>query len=100
MTPSLISFSHLCLKWKILRRSSKMIWIRKLNRKGSASVDPKGITNVVVDKNQTLKVKSKFEMDLDKILIPKNKSHVYLLTYKFTIFFDHSYVFFVLLMII
>ncbi|MFS7894751.1 hypothetical protein Hanom_Chr09g00778191 [Helianthus anomalus] len=34
MTPSLISFSHLCLKWKTLRRSSNMLGIRKLNRKG------------------------------------------------------------------
>ncbi|KAJ0926087.1 hypothetical protein HanRHA438_Chr04g0167031 [Helianthus annuus] len=33
MTPSLISFSHLCLKWKTLRKSSKMIWIRKQIRR-------------------------------------------------------------------
>ncbi|KAJ0501044.1 hypothetical protein HanHA300_Chr11g0396311 [Helianthus annuus] len=42
--------------------------------------DPKAKTPTGVDKNQCLKDKSKFEMDLDKFLIPKNKSHVYLLT--------------------
>ncbi|KAJ0805162.1 hypothetical protein HanPI659440_Chr02g0046561 [Helianthus annuus] len=42
--------------------------------------DPKGKTIVDVDENLTLKEKSKFETDLDKFLIPKNKSHVYLLT--------------------
>ncbi|KAJ0514881.1 hypothetical protein HanHA300_Chr10g0374531 [Helianthus annuus] len=69
---------------------SKMIGIKKLNRKGkqvffydenqSSKDDPKGKSNVVVNENLTLKVKSKFEMDLDKFLIPKNKSHVYLVT--------------------
>uniref|UniRef100_A0A251V1F9 Uncharacterized protein n=1 Tax=Helianthus annuus TaxID=4232 RepID=A0A251V1F9_HELAN len=39
-----------------------------------------GKSNVFVDENLTLKVKSKFEMDLDKFLIPNNKSHVYLVT--------------------
>ncbi|KAJ0916783.1 hypothetical protein HanPSC8_Chr06g0265841 [Helianthus annuus] len=29
---------------------------------------------------RTQEVKSKFEMDLDKFLIPNNKSHVYLVT--------------------
>ncbi|MFS7912064.1 putative transcription factor B3-Domain family [Helianthus anomalus] len=38
--------------------------------------DPKGKTKVVGDENQTSKVKTKFEMDLDNFLIPKNKSHV------------------------
>ncbi|MFS8024942.1 hypothetical protein Hanom_Chr16g01469201 [Helianthus anomalus] len=38
--------------------------------------DPKGKTIVVVDENLTLKDKSKFETDLEKFLIPKNKSHV------------------------
>ncbi|KAJ0808243.1 putative transcription factor B3-Domain family [Helianthus annuus] len=42
--------------------------------------DPKAKTPTGVDKNQCLKDKSKFETDLDKFLIPKNKSHVYLLT--------------------
>ncbi|MFS7894749.1 hypothetical protein Hanom_Chr09g00778211 [Helianthus anomalus] len=38
--------------------------------------DPKAKTPTGVDKNLCLKDKSKFEMDLDKFLIPKNKSHV------------------------
>ncbi|KAJ0795759.1 hypothetical protein HanPI659440_Chr04g0154191 [Helianthus annuus] len=38
--------------------------------------DPKVKTNVVGDKNQASKVKSKFEIDLDNFFIPKNKSHV------------------------
>ncbi|KAJ0614072.1 hypothetical protein HanIR_Chr02g0058401 [Helianthus annuus] len=87
MIRSLISFSHLYLKWKTLRRRhiSKMIWIKKTEPQGKASVvcdenlslkdDPKGKTNVVVDENLSLKDKSKFEMDLDKFLIPKNESH-------------------------
>ncbi|KAJ0938372.1 putative DNA-binding pseudobarrel domain superfamily [Helianthus annuus] len=38
--------------------------------------EPQGKTSVVCDENLTLKDKSKFETDLDKFLIPKNKSHV------------------------
>ncbi|KAL9995637.1 hypothetical protein Hdeb2414_s0786g00946771 [Helianthus debilis subsp. tardiflorus] len=46
--------------------------------------DPKAKTIAGVEKNLSLKGffpdNSKFETDLDKFLIPKNKSHVYLLT--------------------
>ncbi|KAJ0460937.1 hypothetical protein HanHA89_Chr16g0666611 [Helianthus annuus] len=52
--------------------SSKMIGIKKLNRKGKQVF--------FYDENLSSKVKSKFEMDLDKFLIPNNKSHVYLVT--------------------
>ncbi|KAJ0804206.1 hypothetical protein HanPI659440_Chr02g0035451 [Helianthus annuus] len=38
--------------------------------------EPQGKASVVCDENLTLKDKSKFETDLDKFLIPKNKSHV------------------------
>ncbi|KAF5763122.1 hypothetical protein HanXRQr2_Chr15g0676651 [Helianthus annuus] len=51
---------------------SKMIGIKKLNRKGKQVL--------FYDENLSSKVKSKFEMDLDKFLIPNNKSHVYLVT--------------------
>ncbi|KAJ0681398.1 hypothetical protein HanPI659440_Chr16g0635461 [Helianthus annuus] len=47
-----------------------------LNKK----TDPKGKAKVVGDESLSSKVKSKFEMDLDNFLIPKNKFHVYTLT--------------------
>uniref|UniRef100_A0A251RTB0 Uncharacterized protein n=1 Tax=Helianthus annuus TaxID=4232 RepID=A0A251RTB0_HELAN len=47
-------------------------WDKKLNRKGKQVF--------FYDENLSSKVKSKFEMDLDKFLIPNNKSHVYLVT--------------------
>ncbi|MFS7993859.1 hypothetical protein Hanom_Chr12g01099021 [Helianthus anomalus] len=42
--------------------------------------EPKGKANVVGDENESSKVMSKFEMDLDNFLILKNKFHVYMLT--------------------
>ncbi|KAJ0724954.1 hypothetical protein HanPI659440_Chr12g0453351 [Helianthus annuus] len=69
-----------------LKKKFKDDWDKKTEPQDKARVvcdedltlkdDPKAKKPTGVDKNQCLKDKSKFETDLDKFLIPKNKSHV------------------------
>ncbi|XP_035832907.1 uncharacterized protein LOC110876214 [Helianthus annuus] len=60
-------FSSL-LEMEDLKKKFKDDWDKK--------TEPQGKARVVCDEDLTLKDKSKFETDLDKFLIPKNKSHV------------------------
>ncbi|MFS7995480.1 putative transcription factor B3-Domain family [Helianthus anomalus] len=68
MIPSLKTFFSSQLEMEELKKKFKDDWDRK--------TEPQGKASVVCDEDLTIKDKSKFEMDLDQFLIPKNKSHV------------------------